>query len=218
MKASLSIIIVFVIAISGCGPRERVSKEVFEAVNKNMEVKKLSEVEITEEAMIWGDSITQAAQAALMGQLKNAVADQGPDGAVEFCNANATPIVKELSEQFGVEIRRVSTRARNPKDLPDEAEFPILDAYAYNSENDIPNEPNIQKTQNAQALLYTKAIVIPNGFCLSCHGNPETEISKSTLEKLNALYPNDLAKGHKIGDLRGMWAVRIPTKMIVGRL
>lgn len=218
MKASLSITIVLVLTIFSCGPRERVSKEVFEAVNKNMEVKKLSEVEITEEALVWGDSITQAAHAALMGQLKKAVAEKGADGAVEFCNANATPIVKELSGKYGVEISRVSTRARNPNDLPDEEEFPILDAYTYNSENGIQNEPNIQKIQNAEVLLYTRAIVIQDGFCLACHGDPETEISKPTLEKLNGLYPNDLAKGHKTGDLRGMWAVRIPTKTIVERL
>jgi hypothetical protein len=46
-------------------------------------------------------------------------------------------------------------------------------------------------------------------MCLNCHGQPGTDISAETQKALAELYPNDLAIGHKIGDLRGMWSIRI---------
>ena len=201
-----------------CRQGERVSKDVFEEVNKNMEVKRLTEVEILEEAMIWGDSITQEAQKSLMQQLQTAIADKGVPGAIEFCKVNALPILENVGKSHNVQVRRVSNRFRNPSDQPDGDELPILDAYEYNAENGLTSDPNLQKLQNGEVLLYTKAIVIPGGLCLNCHGEPGKDINAETLKTLDSLYPGDLAKGHKVGDLRGMWAVRIPKSEVVNRL
>lgn len=201
-----------------CRPKEHISKEVFDAVNDHMKAKKLSESQITEEAMIWGDSISAEAQTELMKNLHEAIAAEGFEGAVEFCNAEATSIVGKMSEEYGVKIRRASHQARNPDDLPTAVEASILEAYAYNSENGIKNEPNLQKINNGEVLLYTKAIVIPNEFCLNCHGDVDKDIAPATLSKIDSLYPQDLAKGHKNGSLRGMWSVEIPKKAVVNRL
>jgi hypothetical protein len=212
------ILCVLILVVASCGPQERVSKEVFDAVNEKMEVKKLSDFEIIEEAMVWGDSISTEAQNQLISNLKKAVAEKGADGAVEYCNVNATPILKEVAEKYGISIRRVSNRYRNPADKPNEDEIPLLEAYEYNMENGIKSEPNLQKIDNGNAYLYTKAILISNEFCLNCHGDPASELDQKTLEKINSLYPKDLAKGHEVGDLRGMWALRIPKKAVVNRL
>ncbi len=212
------ILLLFTLAIYSCGPQERVSKEVFDAVNEKMEVKKLSDFQIVEEAMTWGDSISKEAQSQLISNLQKAVAEKGVDGAVGYCNTNATAILSEVADTYGVQIKRVSNRFRNPQDKPNEEEAPLLDAYEYNVENGIESEPNLQKIANGEAFLYTKAIIIPNGFCLSCHGDPGKEIDPMTLGQIDSLYPKDLAKGHKIGDLRGMWAIRIPKKAVVNRL
>ena len=201
-----------------CGGGERVSKDVFEEVNKNMEVKRLTEVEILEEAMIWGDSITQEAQANLLEKLQNTISEKGVPGAVEYCKINALPILEKVSEKYGVSVRRVSNKFRNPEDRPDSAEEQILEAYEYNAENGLKSDPNLQKLENGEVLLYTKAIVISGGLCLNCHGEPGKDINAETLKTLESLYPQDLAKGHKVGDLRGMWAVRIPKKEVVKML
>lgn len=206
------------IFLFSCGPQERVSKEVFEEVNKNMEIKRLSEVDILEEAMVWGDSISMAAQKELITQLQNAIATQGLPGAIDFCKVSALTIVQNVSEEYQVTIRRASNRYRNPADQPSEEEKAILEAYEYNAENNVKSEPNIQKVQNGEVLLYTKPIVIPNGMCLSCHGEPGKEITAETLQKLDQLYPQDKAKGHKVGDLRGMWAIQIPKSEVVKRM
>ncbi len=212
------ILCALILVATACGPQERVSKEVFDAVNEKMEVKKLSDFEIIEEAMVWGDSISKEAQNQLISNLQKAVTEKGVDGAVEYCKVNATSILDEVADKYGISIRRVSNRYRNPADKPNEDEIPLLEAYEYNAENGIVSEPNLQKIDDGDAYLYTKSITIPNGFCLSCHGDPSSDLDQKTLEKINSLYPNDLAKGHKMGDLRGMWAIRIPKKAVVNRL
>ena len=212
------LVAVFCIILFSCGSGERVSKEVFDEVNKNMEVKRLTEAEILQKAMIWGDSISTQAQGQLVSALTKAIADGGPEGAIEFCNVKALPILAEVGEANGIEIRRASNRFRNPSDQPTEQEKPILEAYEYNAENNISSDPNIQKIEGGETYLYTKAIVIPGEFCLSCHGDPSSEISPKTLEKINALYPEDKATGHRIGDLRGMWSLKIPKSEVVKRM
>jgi hypothetical protein len=216
LKVSLAIVGTTVLV--SCGPQERVSKEVFEEVNQNMEVKKLSEAEILEQAMEWGDSISTVAQKELVSQLQNAIAEKGVPGAIDFCNVNALGILQKVSDTYQVSIRRASNRYRNSSDQPTADEQAILEAYEYNAEKDLKSEPNIQKVQNGEVLLYTKPIVIPNGMCLSCHGEAGKEINEETLQKINELYPDDRAKGHQVGDLRGMWALRIPKSEVVKRM
>lgn len=205
-------------AYSSCGPQERVSKEVFEEVNQNMEVKKLSEAEILNQAMVWGDSVSTVAQKELVFKLQQAIAELGVPGAIDFCNVNALSILQKVGNDYQVSIRRASHRYRNPADQPTEEEQAILEAYEFNAESGLKSEPNIQKLQNGDVLLYTKPIVIPSGLCLSCHGNPGKEINVETQQKIDQLYPEDKAKGHQVGDLRGMWALRIPKSEIVKRM
>ncbi|OYX24077.1 MAG: hypothetical protein B7Z16_01205 [Algoriphagus sp. 32-45-6] len=216
LKVSLAIVVTGLLV--SCGPQERVSKEVFEEVNQNMEVKKLSEAEILEQAMEWGDSISTVAQKELVSQLQNAIAQKGVAGAIDFCNVNALGILQNVSDTYQVSIRRASNRFRNPNDQPTPDEQAILEAYEYNAENGLKSEPNIQKVDNGEVLLYTKPIVIPNGMCLTCHGEAGKEINEETLQRINELYPDDRAKGHQVGDLRGMWSLRIPKSEVVKKM
>jgi hypothetical protein len=204
--------------LSSCGSNERVSKEVFEEVNKSMEVKKLNEVDILQAGMEWGDEISTEAQQQLVSALQKAIEEKGVPGAIEFCNVQAFPILQEVGTKYGVTVRRASNKYRNPADKPTEEEKGILEAYEYNAENELPLAPSIQKFENGEVYLYTKAIKIPNGMCLNCHGEPGTEISAETQKALAELYPEDKAIGHKIGDLRGMWSIRIPKKEVVKKM
>jgi hypothetical protein len=206
------------ILIISCGPQERVSKEAFDVVQQNNEVKRITEVAILEEAMVWGDSITQEAQAQLTAQLQEAIAANGPAGALDFCKVNALPLLKSLESKHAVTLRRVSSQPRNPGDAPNAQEIPLLDAYAYNAENNILADPSIQKIESGEVLLYTKPILMANALCLSCHGDPKKDIAPETAAKLKQLYPQDPATGYAQGDLRGMWALRLPKKEVVKRL
>ncbi|TVP51736.1 MAG: DUF3365 domain-containing protein [Mongoliibacter sp.] len=211
-------IIPAIFAILSCGSNERVSKEVFDEVNKSMKVTKVNEAELIQAALKWGDEISQEAQEALIGTLQEAIAEKGVTGAIEFCNVQALPILQEVSDKYDVQVRRASFDYRNPEDAPKDFEAGILDTYVYNMENGLESEPNVQKFDNGDILLFTKAIKIPSGLCLNCHGEPGKEIAQETLKKIDELYPEDKAKGHKIGDLRGMWSIRMPKKEVVKRM
>ncbi|PSL02929.1 Tll0287-like domain-containing protein [Cecembia rubra] len=217
MIKKIAIILSFFV-FGGCSSNDRVSREVFEEVNKSMEIKKVNEADLIKEALKWGNEISQEAQEQLIAALQNAIAEKGVPGAIEFCNEQAFPILEEMSTKYNVNIRRASNDYRNPKDKPLDYEEMILDAFEYNLENELPVEPNIQKIEGGEVLHYAKVIQIPGALCLNCHGNPETEISPDTREKLKALYPEDKAIGHKIGDLRGIWSIRIPRKEVVKRM
>jgi hypothetical protein len=210
--------LLIVFLLSACGSNERVSKEVFEEVNKSMKVKKLNEADILQAGMKWGDEISTEAQQQLVSALQKAMEEKGVPGAIQFCNVEALPILQKVSTQYGVTVRRVSNRFRNPQDKPTEEEIGILEAYEYNAENELPLDPSIQKFENGEVYLYTKAIKIPNAMCLSCHGQPGTDINAETQKALAELYPQDNAAGHKIGDLRGMWSIRIPKKEVVKKM
>jgi len=211
-------LLVPILLLLSCGPQERISKETFDDVQRNNEVKRITEVAILEEAMVWGDSLTQEAQAQFIDQLEQAIAAKGVSGAIEFCQIKALPILAELETKHGVILRRVATSPRNSQNKPDTQELPLLDAYAYNAENDISSDPSIQKLQNGEVLLYTKPILLANAMCLSCHGDPKKDIAPETTAKLTQLYPQDLATGYALGDLRGMWSLRLPKKEVVKRL
>ncbi|MEX2513433.1 MAG: DUF3365 domain-containing protein [Cyclobacteriaceae bacterium] len=201
--------------LMSCDGNKRVDKSIVEEVTKANEVKKVSEAEIATFAMEWGDEISTAAQEALMGSLTKAIEERGIEGAVGFCNEEALPIIREVEEKYKVGVRRVSLKNRNPDNYPNENEQPIMEAYAFNEDNKQENKPNIQKIENGEALLYTKVIKIPGGLCLNCHGEPGNEIQQETLDKINALYPEDKAVNYKIGQLRGMWSIRLPKNELI---
>src|SRR5690554_4338957 len=210
------------LSVSGCffscDSEKKISREVFEEVQRANEIKKVKEADIFNEALKWGEEISSKAQEQLMGTLQQTIEAKGVAGAVEYCNVNALPIIAEVGDQYGVVIRRTSHDYRNPVDQPNEDEKLLLQAYEYNQENNIKNEANIQQLEDGKILMFTKAITIPGRLCLNCHGDPGKEIGEETLSKINQLYPEDKAKEHAIGDLRGMWSIAIPRKEVVNRL
>jgi hypothetical protein len=209
---SYTYLILCIPILLSCNTEERVSREVFDNVKRESAVKRVSDVQIVEKALVMGNEISTEAQEQLMSTLRKAIDEKGIAGAVEFCNAEALSIVKSVGKEYGVEVRRVSNRYRNPADQPRDDEEALLGAYEYNQETGQSSEPNIQKLQNGEVLLYTRAINIPGQFCLNCHGDPNGDINPAVLDKIKELYPNDKATGHTVGDLRGMWSVRIPRK------
>ena len=197
-----------------CSSDEKISREVFEEVQQANEVKKLSEVDIFNEALKWGEEISLEAQKQLTATLEKAIEEKGPEGAVEFCNAQALAILKEVGERHGVMIRRVSNESAIPADQPLEEEKMLLEAYKYNEQNGIRHQPNLQKIKDGSVLLFTKAIIHPDGLCLNYNGEPDKNIDEETLRKISPSNPEDEGQA----GLRGMWSIAIPQKAIVDRL
>jgi len=216
MKATrlLSAILLFPVLLA-CESEKKINREIIEEINKLSEVKKVNEADMISFAMKWGDEISIEAQQNLISTLQKAIADHGISGAVEFCQAEALPITHEVGKKHKVTVKRVSLQPRNQANTPSDVEKNLLEAYSYNVENNIENKPNIQKIDAGETLLYTKAITIPGGLCLNCHGEPGKEITGETLTKIETLYPEGQGTGYKVGDLRGMWSISLPKTEVI---
>ena len=215
MKAQVLIFFASIcVLFYSCGSDEKISREVFEEVQKANEVKKLSEVDIFNEALKWGEEISAEAQQQLRARLEQAIEEKGTSGAVEFCATQVLPILKEVGERHGVMIRRVSKEYLNPADQPLEEEKMILEAYKYNEQNGIRHQPNLQKIKDGSVLLFTKAIIHPDGLCFNYHREPDKNIDEEILRKISPSNPEDEGQA----GLRGMWSIAISQKAIVDRL
>jgi hypothetical protein len=147
-----------------------------------------------------GDSISLIAQQTLLMNVSVAMQNGGPSNAVDFCNIHASGIMDSLSKIHQLKISRISLKYRNEANVPTDFEVKLLE--------------HLEKMSNIKDTLivslgkatYYKPILIGMPTCLKCHGS-EKEIDSKTLEIINDRYPNDLAKGYKMGDFRGAWKI-----------
>jgi len=219
MKFTAPIIILTGFLLLTCDPKKE-KVPVTEGLKKEMnarELKKVTEAEIFNAGLERGKLIAVRSQNALAGSLKSAIQAHGMEGAIKYCNLSALSIVDSLSEKYKAEIRRASMQYRNPADEPDSLEQIILEAYAYNAENSQELKPNLQSI-GEKYLLYTHPIVLNNPLCLNCHGKVGEHMTKETYRLIKSLYPEDRATGYKMGDLRGMWSIKLSKKNIINSL
>lgn len=156
-----------------------------------------------------GESITTLAQGVLMKNVANAIQERGVPGAVEFCNFHAMPLTDSISQLTFSHIQRLSDKNRNPKN----AITNPLDKKAWDEivrlDKDTTNpQKHFVLQENGQAYYY-KPIKLGMPACIKCHGVKEKDISLETLAVINNKYPNDKATGYQLGELRGMWKVKI---------
>lgn len=140
-------------------------------------------------------------QRELMGALSKAMADGGPEAAIDVCRTEA-PAIAAAAGGADIEIGRTSHRLRNPANAPRPWMEPLLAAYVADPANAKPRAVRLGKDR----IGYVEPIRV-KGMCLSCHGE---NVSASILERVRAHYPEDAATGFADGDLRGMFWVELP--------
>ncbi|MFA7096293.1 MAG: DUF3365 domain-containing protein [Gammaproteobacteria bacterium] len=154
--------------------------------------------------------VVQEFAGALQGSLGKAMQEGGPTNAIDACNKAAPHIAQEQSAKHGWEIGRTSLKTRNDANAPDAWEQQVLQAF---EERKAKGE-DVAKMEYAEVVAeggkqyfrYMKAI--PTGeLCLKCHG---AEIEPGVKAKLDELYPNDKARGFKLGDIRGAFTIKQP--------
>lgn len=183
----------------------------------NRELRKLADVDILNAGQQQAAMIADTAQKLLGQTLMKTIQEAGVPAAVSYCNVVAYPLVDSLSKVYNASIKRVSLNTRNPADDPEAWEREMLEAYQYGLENDQPLSENAELDDQRKYVLYTKPIAITNGMCLNCHGT-EDQVLPETLSLLQQLYRDDNALGHQMGDLRGMWSIKIPVEGIVKKM
>ena len=147
-----------------------------------------------------GDSIAMVTGKTLMGQLQSAMGG-GIEEAVRYCNVNAYPLTDSISDKFNVSITRVAEKNRNPENRLREEDVPVFERYKSNKDLG-----SLVETHGDNIYFY-KPINL-RGFCVSCHGNVESNIGEENYALIKKLYPNDKAINFSSGELRGMWKIK----------
>lgn len=165
-----------------------------------------------------GDTAQQAAlersqQAAaalgadLMSTMATEMAKGGPAAAIVVCSDVAQSIAANHSGE-GVEVRRVTLKARNPANQPDEYERAQLERLqTLHDQGAMPAElSEVVENDGVRELRYLKPIQTAE-LCLACHG-PADSLAPEVRDVIAQRYPDDAATGYSAGQLRGAISVR----------
>lgn len=149
---------------------------------------------------------------SLKSALMSAMQQGGPVEAVKVCQLVAPTLASEMSKKYAMEIGRTSLRVRNPANTADVWETDVLQRFEtrLKSGEAIQKISFSEKVENDMTLQWRMMKAIPTDkVCLSCHGSKIAEPIQAVLDKY---YPNDMATGFKLGEIRGAFTV---TKEIV---
>lgn len=148
----------------------------------------------------------------LLATLTQAIEQGGPDGAIAVCREEAPKLAKAASEASGWQIRRVSLRQRNPKAVPDAWERAALEDFdrrAAAGQNPATLERAEVLVEGGQKVQRYMRALPTQPLCLACHGDT-AQLSPAVSARLKELYPNDLAVGYAVGQIRGAMTIRRP--------
>lgn len=152
-----------------------------------------------------GDLIKQ-----LGGELKKSLEANGPEASISVCKEKAPSIAASLSKSSGFDVKRVSSKNRNPKGVPDaweaEAQSALEKRLASGEKPETLDTWQVVKTSSGKEFRYAKALVT-QPLCLTCHGE---NVADGIKARLAAEYPNDKATGYSAGMVRGIVSIRRP--------
>ncbi|MFA9390525.1 MAG: DUF3365 domain-containing protein [Prolixibacteraceae bacterium] len=187
---------ILILLFSACGGKRE----------KKVQQQQLNEQETERHFLEKGKEIASATQAELLKIVQDALAKGGPEYAIDFCKLEALNLKDSLSALTNSKIQRLSLKYRNPADKPQlQTELDQLMAYQALFDEGKQLSPGIHVFDDR--VVYYQPIMIASGACLLCHGDPETQIAKETMQVINRNYADDHATGYALNDFRGMWKI-----------
>ena len=197
MRITLTLALVAIITFMGCSDDSSQSDDAASASVPDMS-----------ELMAKGAEIAGIAQGTLLANVSGAIKQGGTSYAVEFCNIEASGLVDSLNQVFDCEISRVTNRRRNPNNrITTEQDKRAWAYFRLNSEPG--NSLDTIFFERGTTPIYYKPIHIAMPACMKCHGSRSQDIELATLDKIDSLYPADAAVNYTMGELRGMWKVKL---------
>jgi hypothetical protein len=156
-------------------------------------------------------AITQEFATTLQGELQAAMKEGGPTNAISVCQDRAPAIAADLSERTGWEVGRTSLKTRNTADnAPDAWERQVLEQFDARRAAGEDVQPmafaEVVTDNDTRTFRFMKAIPTAE-VCLACHGSALTpEVAAAIDER----YPDDMARGYGLGDVRGAFTLAKP--------
>lgn len=157
-----------------------------------------------------GKGIIKAFMGDLKGELQKGMKEGGPAKTIQVCNTVAPQIAEAHSQMSGWQVARTSLKTRNPENAPDAWETAVLNEFE--SRKAAGEDPmklvkaEVVEEKGRKVFRMMKAIPTAE-VCTKCHG---AEIAEPLAAKLDELYPEDQARGFKVGDLRGAFTLKKP--------
>lgn len=136
----------------------------------------------------------------LKPQLKQAMEEGGPSQAIAVCADLAPGIADALSATSGWTVKRVSLNVRNAsRAVPDEWEQVVLLEFDRRQRaGEEAASLHFGEVTGGQYRYMQAQGVEP--LCLSCHGKGLADATELTLQEY---YPDDMATGYSLGQVRG---------------
>lgn len=171
----------------------------------------IPEEERTQVALV-GEEAATSLRTGLSARLAAAMAEGGPEAAIDVCAADALPLTDSIAGALGVAVKRTSQRVRNPANAPDAAEQAALDWFA--SEEAAGRRPESLVERDGSGYRYYSPLRVA-AACTTCHG-PRESLAAGTLAAVAARYPADEATGYAEGDFRGLIRVTVQAETAAG--
>lgn len=149
----------------------------------------------------------------LQAALKGAMETGGPVKAIAVCNEQAPGIAAKHSDSKGWDVGRTSLKYRNPDNAPDQWEAAVLQSFEQRkaSGEDVSKLDFGEFTEldGKKVFRYMKAIPTAE-ICLNCHGGDT--VKPEVQARLAEIYPDDMARGFSVGDIRGAFTITQPAR------
>lgn len=139
--------------------------------------------------------------------LQSAMAEGGPLAAIRVCSEDAPRIAAAAAARSGATVGRTSLKLRNPDNRPDAHERAVLEEFAAAVAADAGGPPpaRLDTLEDGRVRFMSAIIIQPP--CLACHGEA---LAPPVAEAIDALYPEDRARGYAVGELRGAFTITWP--------
>lgn len=138
--------------------------------------------------------------------LVTAINSQGTDNALSFCSTRAITLTDSVASTLDVKLKRVSDKNRNPQNAANKDELNYIESLKKALVKGEKLKPQVNENEKTVIAYYP---ILTDQLCMQCHGKPTTDIKASTLAKLKAIYPNDLATDYSLNEVRGIWVVEM---------
>lgn len=150
-------------------------------------------------------SIVKRFGGSLKPELKKALQSGGPAHAISVCSEKAPEIARQLSNETGWQVKRVSLKPRNNQSaIPDAWEQKVLEQFNKRQASGESAEKMAFGEMVDGQFRFMKAQGVAK-VCLNCHAGqvaPEVETA------LKQFYPQDEARGYSLGQIRGAISLR----------
>lgn len=162
-----------------------------------------------EQFVAQSSSLIKQLATSLKKELSTAISKDGVPAAIQTCNIQAPILTAQVHADSPLSIRRTSLKWRNPANTPDAWEQSVLQKFEQQLAQGTPIEQltfsEVTEENGKRSRRFMRAIPT-QGVCLNCHGD-EKNLPPDVKSVLNNEYPDDLATGFAVGEIRGAFSV-----------